>query len=463
MQIRTETKVGAFVIVALTIFAYIAVYLGVFNLHLHSYEPYHVLFQDVSGLAPQADVKIAGVRVGWVDQIQLNSTNNQAEVRLMVDHRYQVYANGVAEIHQEGLLGSKYVDLAPGSASSGRLTAGAYLSLKGQSPPNIEDLMQRFGKIAENIEEVSAALKVVLGPEQQNKIQSIVNSVADFSTHLSPNVEKISAQVSQAVDTVNSIVQKVDTGEGVFGRLVNDGQLYDDIKRVSCSFREASDAYERMGLVVDSHVEAMSRASKSYDHKNSKGYFGVRLHTNDEWFYLFQMVGDEAGGVVSRNGTFNSYYNSYGQRLTDAELADLGGAYIAYPALNKEIKYMRNTVRYSYQVGRIFGSRVALRFGAFEDFFGCAADCSLFDNEYFRWITSIELWDFRGQNHIDDRRPHAKWLNRLFLLDNFYFDFGLDDFVSKDNFSPFFGLGLRFGDDDLKVLLARFGMPVAKT
>lgn len=474
MQIKTETKVGAFVILALAMLAYAAVYLGRFNWHSQAYESYTVLFTDVSGLTKKAEIKIAGVKVGWVEQIKLAPGGHQAEVELMINSQYQLYLNTKAEIHQEGLLGAKYIDLIPGNASTGRIAPGAYLSIKGQSQATVDELMQRFNVIAQNIEEVSAALKNVLGDAgQQEKVREIINSVSDFSAKVAPNLDRISnifdrdfgraaESLTHTLEAVESVAKKVDQGSGMFGKLVNDSQLYDDIKHVSSTFREATDAYERMGLVVDSHVESMARKDDEYDHKNSKGYFGVRLHTNEDWFYLFQMVGSEEGGVVSRNEIFNTYYNSLGERYTDAQLANLGGAYMAYPAVTKETRYSRNTIRYSYQIGRVFGN-LAVRFGAFEDFFGVAADCNIFNNDYFRWVMTMEMFDFRGQNHLDDRRPHLKWLNRVYLFQNLYFNFGFDDFVSKESATPFFGLGLRFCDDDLKVLLSRFGMPTAKT
>jgi hypothetical protein len=39
-------------------------------------------------------------------------------------------------------------------------------------------------------------------------------------------------------------------------------------------------------------------------------------------------------------------------------------------------------------------------------------------------------------------------------MKNLYTTFGVDDFVSRHNANPFFGGGLRFGDDDLKYLLS---------
>ena len=89
-----------------------------------------------------------------------------------------------------------------------------------------------------------------------------------------------------------------------------------------------------------------------------------------------------------------------------------------------------------------------------EGFVGMGADVDIpFKTDKFRWVTSFEAFDFRGWNRKHDKRPHLKWLNRMFLMRNVYFTFGADDFVSKHNANAFVGVGLRFGDDDVKYVL----------
>jgi len=59
-----------------------------------------------------------------------------------------------------------------------------------------------------------------------------------------------------------------------------------------------------------------------------------------------------------------------------------------------------------------------------------------------------------GWNRRDDKRPHLKWINRMFFMNNIYFTLGADDFASKRNASVFAGLGVRFGDDNVKYILS---------
>jgi hypothetical protein len=70
------------------------------------------------------------------------------------------------------------------------------------------------------------------------------------------------------------------------------------------------------------------------------------------------------------------------------------------------------------------------------------------------WITSLEAFDFKGQKRIDDTRPYIRWVNKVFFMKNLYTTFGVEDALGKKTSGPFWGGGLRFGDDDLKYLLS---------
>jgi phospholipid/cholesterol/gamma-HCH transport system substrate-binding protein len=119
--------------------------------------------------------------------------------------------------------------------------------------------------------------------------------------------------------------------------------------------------------------------------------------------------------------------------------------------------FKRNTMKFGLQFGRIFRD-LAFRFGIFENYAGAAIDFEVpFETPKFRWVTSLEAFDFRGWDRLHDRRPHLKWINKVFFMRNFYFAFGADDFISKHNANAFLGGGMRFGDDDLKYFFSSLG------
>lgn len=72
-------------------------------------------FSNVGALRPNAPVKIGGVAIGRVADIQLDPTKLDAVVLLSIDSRYDALPSDTAAgIFTAGLLGESYVGLTPG-------------------------------------------------------------------------------------------------------------------------------------------------------------------------------------------------------------------------------------------------------------------------------------------------------------------------------------------------------------
>jgi phospholipid/cholesterol/gamma-HCH transport system substrate-binding protein len=71
-------------------------------------------FDRVDGLADGADVRISGIKVGTVLGQQLDPQSFRAVVRFSVASGIELPSDSSAAIVSEGLLGGKYISLAPG-------------------------------------------------------------------------------------------------------------------------------------------------------------------------------------------------------------------------------------------------------------------------------------------------------------------------------------------------------------
>ena len=75
------------------------------------------VFDNIGDLKVRAPVTIAGVRVGEVDDISLDSKNFKAKVILLIDrNENQLPVDSSASILTAGIIGANYVSLAPGFA-----------------------------------------------------------------------------------------------------------------------------------------------------------------------------------------------------------------------------------------------------------------------------------------------------------------------------------------------------------
>ena len=237
--------------------------------------------------------------------------------------------------------------------------------------------------------------------------------------------------------------------------MVNEDETYQDLKVAVAGLKDYFSKVESLAVVFDSHAETMMRPAEHFNLRDAKGYLDIRIHPNEDRFYILEMMGCMKGSIVRRN-VDQIKYDSNHTKMSDSNV-DTNWKW-GYPASYEEIVRIRDTIKYGFQFGKVFDV-AAFRFGLFENTFGAAIDYELpFENNNFRWVSSFEVFDIKGRDRIDDPRPHFKWINRVFFLRNFYFDFGADDFISRLNANPFLGVGLRFGDDDMKYLLSKLGI-----
>src|SRR5215470_14114630 len=86
-----------------------------------------VSFKEAGQLAQEADVRISGVSVGKVKEIEPNPTTGESDATIEMDERYApVPKDTRAILRQKTLLGETYVELTPGTASAPTLPEGGH-------------------------------------------------------------------------------------------------------------------------------------------------------------------------------------------------------------------------------------------------------------------------------------------------------------------------------------------------
>ncbi len=541
MRINTETKVGLFVICALGIFFYMTFNIGVFRLDTVRYQSHIVYFKDVSGLTKKADVKIAGVKVGWVEDISLveGAPDYRARAEIKVFKDYVLRSDAHATVRQDGLLGSKYLEVAPGDSLLPPLGQGASLGSPGKSPASIDELMQQFKNIATNVEEVTDSIRKSIADQDgrillqetfknihratekisafsevaerlasrnENDINGIISDIRTFAADLrdvmptfkndmhrlaerldtqtlpifeenvakignvfdrdfggvankldstADAIEEFALQGRDTLRSAGSVVDKINDGKGLIGKLINEDQTYYDLKVAVQGLKNYFSKIESLGVVFDSHFETMYRPAENFELRDSKGYLDIRVHPNEDHFYIVQMMGSNKG-VIKRSVEDRKWFDGQNE-LIPGQLVLPDWAKLQYASRVEKTERVRDSIQYGFQFGKTFKD-VAFRAGLIEGSFGAGIDYDIpFGVDNLRWVTSFEMFDMRGRNRLNDQRPHFKWINRVFFFRNFYMNFGADDFISKNNVNTFFGGGIRFADDDIKYFISKLG------
>ena len=200
-MIRTAVKFGLFVALCMVFLLYLASTIGNTSIGgIFGRGPdtttLQAGFTDVSGLLVGDNVKVAGVPIGKVTGIEVES--GVALVTMEVDADRALPADSSASIRWRNLIGQRYIYLNPGDAPVS-LTDGDTIT----ETTNVVDLGELFNR---------------LGPI----VATIDNSqVNDFLDTITTALEGNEAQVSQALDDLAFLVQGLGERDEAIGRLIS--------------------------------------------------------------------------------------------------------------------------------------------------------------------------------------------------------------------------------------------------
>jgi phospholipid/cholesterol/gamma-HCH transport system substrate-binding protein len=140
-QSDIEVTVGTFVVLGIAAIVWFAVQAGAGAAIGRSTYEVNARFTNIGGLKTGSQVLIAGVLVGHVDKIDLDS-QYAAIVHLNVNQDMRLPSDTIASIKTSGLIGDKYVALAPG-ADSKNLPPGGTIT-DTESAVDLESIISRF-------------------------------------------------------------------------------------------------------------------------------------------------------------------------------------------------------------------------------------------------------------------------------------------------------------------------------
>ncbi len=286
MKISNETKIGALTAICITILI-----LGYSFLRgdeiFDGANRFYTVYANVSGLTVSKPILVNGYQIGRVSKMTLQK-NGSTTVELSVDRQYKVPKNTIAKLGSAGLLAGKAIIFEYGNSN---ISAEDKDTLNAQTEVSLMDNLQPIQTKAENLvnklDSSLAAVNKILNPNFQKNVDrsfmSIANSlqtlegttkkidalVSTQTTHINAilantetvtsnlkassvnlngitgNFEKVSNDIAasnlkqtldntnKAVSDLQSIISKMNSTNGTLGSLVNDKQVYDNLKEAT--------------------------------------------------------------------------------------------------------------------------------------------------------------------------------------------------------------------------------------
>src|SRR5437660_3908197 len=182
-------------------------------------QEYLVRLDNVSGLAEGNPVKISGVTVGVVKEINLprDPKKKDVDITLMVDKKYadRIRTDSRARLKKLGLLaGDSYIDISPGSPRFDALEAGANIPAARQA--NVDQLISSGEDLVDNFVQISYSLKNVL-----SRIDRGEGLIGELTT--TPETkQRMTDTFLTTLNKTNAVLGHVESGKGLVGRLVYD-------------------------------------------------------------------------------------------------------------------------------------------------------------------------------------------------------------------------------------------------
>lgn len=111
-----ETIVGGAVLVLAAVFLWFAIQSTSYSASGGQY-PLYARFQSIAGVNIGTDVRLAGVKVGSLTNIELDKDTYQAVAEVSIDQDILIPDDADIKVTSDGLLGNAYLEITAGGSS----------------------------------------------------------------------------------------------------------------------------------------------------------------------------------------------------------------------------------------------------------------------------------------------------------------------------------------------------------
>ncbi|WP_260459783.1 MCE family protein [Streptomyces sp. WAC04114] len=216
-------------------------------------ETYSAAFSEAGGLKPGDEVRIAGVKVGKVEEVDL--AGDHVEVTFKVKGDPEVGSETGASIRVKTILGAKYLALHP--KGPGRLKPGSEIPLR--RTVSAYDVVQAFSDLTTTTEEVDtqrlAKALDTISTTFQDSPEEVRASIKGLS-RISRTVASRDKALRGLLDHANGVTGVLADRTGDFTALVEDGdKLFKEISKRRTAIHKLLKSSAALGIQLSGLVE----------------------------------------------------------------------------------------------------------------------------------------------------------------------------------------------------------------
>lgn len=312
MNISKEAKTGIIAIVAICLFIYGYSFLKGSNIFSNE-NTYYVNYNNVAGLDISAPVTINGFAIGKVKKIDFGAEPGSLVVTFSIDSDFEFSKTSIVEIYSTSFIGGNALAIKPdysnsemaqeGDTLKGSIQRGMLESVTSGLEPlekkllntlsGLDTLLYNFNSVLNDttkgdLKEAIASLNHTMNSFerasnnldhllQDNKpkldstftyLETTTDNLAQFSDSLSQvEINALATSLQGTLDHFESIMQKIDDGEGSVGQLINNEELYNNLEGAS---KELEELLRDFKLHPERYVNVSVFGKKTKPYEESK-------------------------------------------------------------------------------------------------------------------------------------------------------------------------------------------------
>lgn len=253
-----KIRLGLFVLVGTMLFILSMYFIGN-KKHLFSNTfTVSAVFNNVGGLQAGNNVRFSGIDVGTVQSIEIiNDSSIKVEMIVKESVRKFIKKDAIASIGTDGLMGNKLVNISPGKPETPEVQENDMLPVLNSM--DADDMMRRLENTNEHVEIITANLVHII--ENVNNGKGILGKLI-MDTVLSKDLEQTLQSVrilSQKTAAVSEVIERnvnqITQGKGTIGTLLTDTVLAKNIQQAVSDLATTSEHLER----ATKDIKAISR------------------------------------------------------------------------------------------------------------------------------------------------------------------------------------------------------------
>lgn len=460
-------KVGLFTLLGIVLIGAITVFV---NDRPFWWRPCQLVFinvEDATGLKTKSPIRSLGLQIGFLRTVELFETH--VRLGICITAPVRVLDKTRAYIRGEGFLGDKFVELKPvkyegdhtssyskdlfyrvaqfvmdvvpsAHAADGRTIARAKEVPVGESSQDVQQLVNQVNSLVEELRGLTTNVKDAINPGELKETMSQLNlTLQNAASTLSPQgnltrtAQRALAKLEKSFEQLQDILGRINSGSGSIGMIINDPEYALELKQ---AIRNVNLLLSKVGG-IRIWVDIGGVQLPAYD--GARGGVEVKIFPSRHKYYQLGISLDPRGDVDTVTTT-----------------TQVSGV----TTTSKTMQVNKGKMLLTGKVGIIFWDFLDLSLGFLHG--DGAASAALLLGEYgLEHRLKIQNDIYARTEGIDETttihdRLYLTWFpSRSPYLEALYLTGGLETFRKVDGkVSYFFGAGIGFNDQDIKMLFS---------